>query len=73
MTFFDPQNCIFNKKCFFTKNVVFDPKKKRLRHAASWRKMVLVIFDPKKGACGTPPAGGKWMKLPIGFFISLRF
>ena len=45
----------------------FLTKKKRLRQAASWRDMVLmsffirnVIFDQKKGACGKPPAGGKW-------------
>ena len=47
-------------KLFFSQRTSF-LKKKRLRQAASWRKMVFVIFSQKqkKGACGKPPAGGK--------------
>ena len=39
----------------------FWAKKRRLRQAASWRKMVLVIFCRKKGACGKPPSEGNFL------------
>ena len=47
MTFLIP------KMSFFTRNDIFDQKKRRLRQAASWREMVLSIFDEKRAPAAT--------------------